>query len=69
MTMLLSCFSEKRALWSWQRSRASIASRWCWLQAQVQELEYRIRQHNELHKQVSKEIILDVSIVWLYCPL
>ncbi|XP_022828349.1 KAT8 regulatory NSL complex subunit 1 [Spodoptera litura] len=43
---------EKRALWSWQRSRASIASRWCWLQAQVQELEYRIRQHNELHKQV-----------------
>ncbi|KAF9422561.1 hypothetical protein HW555_001765 [Spodoptera exigua] len=43
---------EKRALWSWQRARASIASRWCWLQAQVQELEYRIRQHNELHKQV-----------------
>nr|XP_049703533.1 KAT8 regulatory NSL complex subunit 1 [Helicoverpa armigera]XP_049703534.1 KAT8 regulatory NSL complex subunit 1 [Helicoverpa armigera]XP_049703535.1 KAT8 regulatory NSL complex subunit 1 [Helicoverpa armigera]XP_049703536.1 KAT8 regulatory NSL complex subunit 1 [Helicoverpa armigera]XP_049703537.1 KAT8 regulatory NSL complex subunit 1 [Helicoverpa armigera]XP_049703538.1 KAT8 regulatory NSL complex subunit 1 [Helicoverpa armigera] len=43
---------EKRALWSWQRKRASIASRWCWLQAQVQELEYRIRQHNELHAQV-----------------
>lgn len=43
---------EKRALWSWQRARASIASRWCWLQAQLQELEYKIRQHNELHKQV-----------------
>ncbi|CAG9787627.1 unnamed protein product [Diatraea saccharalis] len=43
---------EKRALWSWQRSRASIASRWCWLQAQVQELEYKIRQHTDLHKQV-----------------
>ncbi|XP_038213909.1 KAT8 regulatory NSL complex subunit 1 [Zerene cesonia] len=43
---------EKRALWSWQRKRASIASRWCWLQAQVQELEYKIRQHNDLHKQV-----------------
>ncbi|KAJ8723170.1 hypothetical protein PYW08_003082 [Mythimna loreyi] len=43
---------EKRALWSWQRTRASVASRWCWLQAQVQELEYRIRQHNELHKQI-----------------
>ncbi|CAH2047480.1 unnamed protein product, partial [Iphiclides podalirius] len=43
---------EKRALWSWQKARASIASRWCWLQAQVQELEYKIRQHNELHKQV-----------------
>ncbi|CAG4935451.1 unnamed protein product [Parnassius apollo] len=43
---------EKRALWSWQKARASIASRWCWLQAQVQELEYKIRQHNDLHKQV-----------------
>ncbi|CAG4929643.1 unnamed protein product [Colias eurytheme] len=46
---------ENRALWSWQRKRASIASRWCWLQAQVQELEYKIRQHNDLHKQ-RKEI-------------
>ncbi|XP_060801404.1 KAT8 regulatory NSL complex subunit 1 [Amyelois transitella] len=43
---------EKRALWTWQKTRASIASRWCWLQAQVQELEYKIRQHNDLHKQV-----------------
>ncbi|KAG6440756.1 hypothetical protein O3G_MSEX001471 [Manduca sexta] len=43
---------EKRALWTWQRARASIASRWCWLQAQVQELEYKIRQHNDLHRQV-----------------
>ncbi|RVE55009.1 hypothetical protein evm_000376 [Chilo suppressalis] len=43
---------EKRALWSWQKNRASIASRWCWLQAQVQELEYKIRQHSDLHKQV-----------------
>ncbi|XP_046977732.1 KAT8 regulatory NSL complex subunit 1 isoform X2 [Vanessa cardui] len=43
---------EKRALWSWQKARASIASRWCWLQVQVQELEYKIRQHNDLHRQV-----------------
>ncbi|CAF4850526.1 unnamed protein product [Pieris macdunnoughi] len=43
---------EKRALWSWQRTRASIATRWCWLQAQIQELEYKIRQHSDLHKQV-----------------
>ncbi|XP_063621949.1 uncharacterized protein LOC134794162 [Cydia splendana] len=43
---------EKRALWSYQRARASIATRWCWLQAQVQELEYKIRQHTDLHKQV-----------------
>lgn len=46
-------FSEKRALWSWQKARASIASRWCWLQVQMQELEYKIRQHNDLHRQVS----------------
>ncbi|XP_069358071.1 KAT8 regulatory NSL complex subunit 1 isoform X5 [Maniola hyperantus] len=43
---------EKRALWTWQKNRASIASRWCWLQVQVQELEYKIRQHNDLHRQV-----------------
>ncbi|KAL0830783.1 hypothetical protein ABMA28_002903 [Loxostege sticticalis] len=43
---------EKRALWSWQKARSSIASRWCWLQAQIQELEYKIRQHNDLHRQV-----------------
>ncbi|XP_039755093.1 KAT8 regulatory NSL complex subunit 1 [Pararge aegeria] len=43
---------EKRALWTWQKTRASIASRWCWLQVQVQELEYKIRQHNDLHRQV-----------------
>lgn len=43
---------EKRALWTWHRTRATIAFRWSWLQAQVQELEYKIRQHNELHHQV-----------------
>ncbi|KOB75002.1 Uncharacterized protein OBRU01_08226, partial [Operophtera brumata] len=51
--MIVCCISrEKRALWTWQRERASIASRWCWLQAQVQELDYKIRQHKELHKTV-----------------
>lgn len=42
----------KRALWTWQRERASIASRWGWLQAQIHELEYKIRQHSDLHAQV-----------------
>ncbi|XP_049872905.1 KAT8 regulatory NSL complex subunit 1 [Pectinophora gossypiella] len=46
---------EKRALWTWQRNRASIASRWSWLQAQIQELEYKIRQHNDLQKQVREQ--------------
>lgn len=27
-------------------------SRWTWLQAQVSDLEYRIRQHGELHRQL-----------------
>ncbi|KAL4709539.1 hypothetical protein ACJJTC_007270 [Scirpophaga incertulas] len=43
---------EKRALWSYQKARASIASRWWWLQAQVQELEFKIRQHTDLQQQV-----------------
>lgn len=29
-----------------------VISRWTWLQAQVSDLEYRIRQHGELHKQL-----------------
>ncbi|CAH2229784.1 jg5800 [Pararge aegeria aegeria] len=53
---------EKRALWTWQKTRASIASRWCWLQVQVQELEYKIRQHNDLHRQVlPTSVYQDVS--------
>lgn len=50
---------EKRALWIWSKQRASIASRWTWLQAQVQELEYKIRQHTDLQRQVrsSKGVI------------
>lgn len=51
---------EKRALWSWQKARSSIASRWCWLQAQIQELEYKIRQHNDLHRQVSVDLYLNL---------
>lgn len=43
---------SKRASWRWARDRAGVASRWTWLQAQISDLEYRIRQHNEIHRQI-----------------
>lgn len=45
-------FSAKRALWRYAQDRASVASRWTWLQAQISDLEYKIRQHNELQRQI-----------------
>lgn len=32
--------------------RAAIAARWTWLQSQISDLEYRIRQHGDLHRKV-----------------
>uniref|UniRef100_UPI00358F8C8F KAT8 regulatory NSL complex subunit 1-like isoform X2 n=1 Tax=Myxine glutinosa TaxID=7769 RepID=UPI00358F8C8F len=43
---------QQSATWRWAEERASIASRWTWLQAQVSDLEYKIRQHNELYRQL-----------------
>lgn len=47
-------FRAKRAAWRWARERSAIASRWTWLLAQISDLEYRIRQHNELYQQIKK---------------
>ena len=41
----------RRAEWKWAYERAAVASRWTWLQAQVSDLEYRIRQQSEIYKQ------------------
>ncbi|XP_043550422.1 KAT8 regulatory NSL complex subunit 1-like protein [Chiloscyllium plagiosum] len=52
--------SERR----WIIDRAEVASRWTWLQAQIAELEYRIRQINEIYKHLraAKETVtLDAS--------
>lgn len=49
---MLLCFRAKRAAWRYANDRAAVASRWTWLQAQISDLEYRIRQHNELHRQI-----------------
>lgn len=42
----------KRAAWKYSVDRAGVASRWTWLQAQVSDLEYRIRQQNEIYRQL-----------------
>ncbi|KAK7092317.1 KAT8 regulatory NSL complex subunit 1-like [Littorina saxatilis] len=41
----------RRAEWKWSCERAAVASRWTWLQAQVSDLEYRIRQQSEIYRQ------------------
>lgn len=44
--------SRKRSCWKWCVERAAIGSRWTWLQAQVADLEFRIRQQNEMYRQL-----------------
>nr|CAB3257868.1 KAT8 regulatory NSL complex subunit 1-like [Phallusia mammillata] len=36
----------------WLQQRLSVAKRWTWLQAQVSDLEFKIRSHNELYRQL-----------------
>ncbi|XP_070535525.1 KAT8 regulatory NSL complex subunit 1-like isoform X3 [Ptychodera flava] len=43
---------HRRALWKWAVDRAAVASRWTWLQAQVSDLEYRIRQQTDIYRQI-----------------
>lgn len=43
---------QKRSLWRYSLDRAAIAARWTWLQAQIADIEYRIRLHTDLHKQI-----------------
>jgi len=40
---------------AWASERAMIASRWTWLQAQVSDLEYRIRQQSDLYRQLRSQ--------------
>ncbi|XP_069585334.1 KAT8 regulatory NSL complex subunit 1-like [Ranitomeya imitator] len=42
----------RRAEWRWAMERAAIICRWTWLQAQVSDLEFRIRQQTEIYKQI-----------------
>ena len=45
-------YRHRRAEWKWASDRAAVACRWTWLQAQVSDLEYRIRQQSDIHKQI-----------------
>ncbi|XP_074139188.1 KAT8 regulatory NSL complex subunit 1-like isoform X5 [Sminthopsis crassicaudata] len=42
----------QKAEWQWALERAAIICRWTWLQAQVSDLEYRIRQQTDIYKQL-----------------
>ncbi|XP_075070302.1 KAT8 regulatory NSL complex subunit 1-like [Mixophyes fleayi] len=44
--------SDQHAEWRWAVERAAIICRWTWLQAQVSDLEFRIRQQTEIYKQI-----------------
>ncbi|XP_028930681.1 KAT8 regulatory NSL complex subunit 1 isoform X2 [Ornithorhynchus anatinus] len=43
---------RQRSEWRWAADRASVVSRWNWLQAHVSDLEYRIRQQTDIYKQI-----------------
>ena len=47
------CYSRRKlSVLEWAKDRAEIVSRWTWLQAQVSDLEYRIRQQTEAYKRI-----------------
>ncbi|XP_078072048.1 KAT8 regulatory NSL complex subunit 1-like [Mustelus asterias] len=43
---------HRRSEWRWAMERAAIVNRWTWLQAQVSDLEYRIRQQTDIYRQI-----------------
>ncbi|XP_069790156.1 KAT8 regulatory NSL complex subunit 1-like protein isoform X2 [Narcine bancroftii] len=51
---------KHRSEWAWAVDRAKIASRWTWLQAQISELEYRIRRMSDIYRHVrsTKEMVI-----------
>ncbi|XP_014211913.1 KAT8 regulatory NSL complex subunit 1 [Copidosoma floridanum] len=56
----------KRASWRWAQDRASVAARWTWLHAQISDLEFRIRQHTELQRQMRSTkgpVVLEIPAV------
>ncbi|XP_076787849.1 KAT8 regulatory NSL complex subunit 1-like protein isoform X5 [Arvicanthis niloticus] len=56
------CFvpSNSSTEWKWLVDRAQVGSRWTWLQAQISELEYKIQQLTDIHRQIraSKGIVI-----------
>ena len=54
-TLFTRTCSDQRVDWQWASDRCDVASRWTWLQAQVSDLEYRIRQQTEIHRQIRQK--------------
>ena len=52
VTLVLNNYSRQRAAWKYAKERAAIAAKWTWLQAQISDLEHKIRQYSDLHKQI-----------------
>ncbi|XP_066547068.1 KAT8 regulatory NSL complex subunit 1 isoform X2 [Amia ocellicauda] len=49
------CTLRDSAEWQWAERRAWLGSRWAWLQAQVSDLEYRIRSQTDLHSRLRQD--------------
>lgn len=45
-------FRQKRAAWKYATDRAAIGAKWTWLQSQIADLEYKIRQYSELYRKI-----------------
>lgn len=46
--------------WKWLVDRARVGSRWTWLQAQISELEYKIQQLTDVHRQIRASKVFSV---------
>lgn len=66
--------SNSSTEWKWLVDRARVGSRWTWLQAQISELEYKIQQLTDIHRQIRASKVFSVSylkkkkITDLVCP-
>lgn len=55
--------------WKWLVDRARVGSRWTWLQAQISELEYKIQQLTDIHRQIRVSKVFSVFYFTdLVCP-
>ncbi|XP_075562630.1 KAT8 regulatory NSL complex subunit 1-like [Pelecanus crispus] len=51
-SLAAACPGRHHAECQWATERAAIICRWTWLQAQISDLEYRIRQQTDIYKQL-----------------
>lgn len=51
--------------WKWLVDRARVGSRWTWLQAQISDLECKIQQLTDIHRQIRASKVLSVCVLLL----